>query len=255
MQQLIFFYHPYKYGCRIRWYGDCYVKWQGRNQRLSHRRKRFEQKPDVQKRPLKMKKLTIVVTACLLTLAAQTSKANSITYSLDESDQNNTLSSGNWGSVTVSMTSDTTASVTFTAGIGFSLVDSGIADLNANPGATVSDLAAGFSSTGGGNVDGLGSFTVTTKYQNASSPFNTVTYTITDTGAAWGANNAASVLISNGSFLAAAHIYDGSKTFFVGADGQTGSPAPVVPDGGTTIIMLGSAMAGLGIIGRRIRKS
>lgn len=203
-----------------------------------------------------MKKLTIVVTACLLALAAQTSRANSISYNLDDSDVNQTLNPGNWGTVTISMTSDTTATVTFTAAAGYTFVDSGIADLNANPGATVSGLDSGFSSTGAGNVDGLGSFTVTTKYQDASTPFTTVTYTITDTGSSWGVNNAASVLISNGSFLAAAHVYDGSKTFYVGADGQTASETPPpVPDGGTTIILLGSAMAGLGVVGRRFRKS
>lgn len=205
-----------------------------------------------------MTKLTMAVAASIVALAAQTSKANSITYNLDVSDANNTFASGTFGTVTISMSSDTMATVTFTAAAGYGFVDSGIADLNANPGATVSGLAPGYSSTGSGNVDGFGIFSVTTKYQDASTPFATVTYTITDTGAAWGINNAAAVLISNGSYLAAAHVFQGSiaNTFFVGADGQTGSQEPPpVPDGGTTVVMLGSALAGLGIVGRRFRKS
>jgi hypothetical protein len=146
-------------------------------------------------------------------------------------------------------------------------------DLNTSAAATVNTISFVFSQagqtggfqtpsvtgTGSGNVDGFGSFTNTVDFFNgADHSFNSVTFTLTKTSGVWGA--ATSVLTANAQgALAAAHIFvftdpanlsNGAQATGFAANGGSVN----VPDGGTTVMLLGTALGALGMA-RRFLKS
>ncbi len=176
---------------------------------------------------------------------------------------------GPYGSVTITLgAGGTTANVLFTAaatapaGSGYYFVDSDIADLNLASAATVSLLTfksgattvtPGSTSVGSGSVDGFGTFSLTISAPgvNNVNQIDFISFTLTKNSGTWA--DAAAVLTGNDQGrTVAAHLYDsainynGGNTGFV-SDGGT----PSVPDGGTTLALLGSALAGLGLIRRK----
>jgi hypothetical protein len=171
-----------------------------------------------------------------------TSRADIATYDLQ-----------GFANVSVNLTNSTTAIVTFTATGTNLLIDSSIADVNVNGTYSVSGLSPSGLTDGGAqnSVDHQGTFNQTFNLQGGTGKgVTTVSFTLTATGTnSWA--TAASVLTSTGNGLGnvvAAHISDIGlgTTFFVG--NFTGVPLP------PAVLLFGTALAGLGILGRRRKK-
>ena len=172
-------------------------------------------------------------------------------------------------SATVIFTSAQNATNTYLMG------DGGSAALNVNGSFSVSGLSAsnsfaGFNANtpvfgGAGNEDGFGSFNLSVNMgQGYPDSATTISFTVTNTsGTAWtgittGGNNKM-LTANNKGFIVAAHIFVGGNppdagvpalaTGFAG-NGDTGTP---VPDGGTTVMLLGAALGALGMARRFIK--
>jgi len=180
---------------------------------------------------------------------------------------------GPFGTVSINLTSSTTATVTFTSntvnGNIYLFGGAQALDLNVNAttftatnfsfansgtGFTPAALANG-NPIGSGTVDGFGSFNLTVDlFDGFTHTVDTATFTLTNTSGTWA--SAADVLTNNAKgFDAAAHVFVTSSpanasnsaiiTGFVG-EGPQGN----VPDGGTTVMLLGAALGALGMARR-----
>ena len=207
-----------------------------------------------------MTKLTLAVAASIVALAVQTSRANSVTYNLDLYNQSGFT--GPFGTVTIDLTSSTTANITFTGTSAYSFTDGSSAAVNINASsfsyALISDPF--FKQFTSGSADGYGQFNLEIDQDNSSPSdrASSIQFSVTDTSGNWA--SATDVLALNGTgHDMAAHIYvesTGNNTGFASSDGQINSNSPPpVPDGGSTMIMLGSVMTGLAFMGRKLRKS
>jgi VPDSG-CTERM motif len=169
---------------------------------------------------------------------------------------------GIYGTVTVDSLDVTTqtATITFqanTAG-GFFFVDGNIVDVNLTgnsatlvSGSVIESPTPDFSSVQyNAQVDGFGQFTVVLNNSAANFQESTITFQVTNTsGTLW--TSTSNVLAFNSSgFDAAAHYIDNNhavpNTFFA-AEGTAGH---VVPDGGTTVMLLGIGLSVLGMARR-----
>lgn len=125
----------------------------------------------------------------------------------------------------------------FTAGGPFTVTD------NQSPGAT---------------VDGLGRFNLTVDtFDGFTHSSDTITLTLTKASGTWGL--ASTVLTANAQgFFAASHIFVTSSPANASngalATGFAGNTGGSVPDGGTTVMLLGAALGALGMV-RRYFKS
>src|SRR5207237_4552098 len=158
-------------------------------------------------------------------------------------------STGNFGTVDVSL-SGQTATITFTAGTGFSFGDGSSAAVELN---TDSFTEAFVSESPSNNfkafafdqqVDGFGNFDLAVDQKNFAIHLSSITFTVTNTGTPWATD--ADVLASNSNgFDAAAHVFSDSigKTGFAA---ESGGGNTHVPDGGATAALLGLGLAGLG---------
>jgi len=140
-----------------------------------------------------------------------------------------------------------TATITFTASNGYLFGDGSSVGVNVNASmfsaAIVTDTA--FKQFSSGNVDGLGTFNLTIdNHDGFAQAVSTITFTVTNTsGTGWA--SAADVLAFNGlHFDAEGHIFIiADQTILTGFAGENGAG---VPDGGTTVMLLGM---GLGVLG------
>jgi protein with PEP-CTERM/exosortase system signal len=182
-------------------------------------------------------------------------QVNASSSTLNTFDNNGTFQSGNWGTVTWTL-SGQTATFTFTAGGDAAFfLDGKIADLSINSTSFTVDTSATpgitFPSTGGSTVNGYGDFNLTTTGGAASNHFSTITFSVTNTSATlWATSD--DVLKLNGSgFDAAAHVFSTSlgTTIFVGEIPGGGG----VPDGGTTVMLLGMGLGALGMVRRYLK--
>jgi hypothetical protein len=172
--------------------------------------------------------------------------------------------------VTITLVNSTTATVTFTsntvAGNIYLFGDGHSVDLNVNAttfstsGITGSNAGTGFTPgpytlEGAGNVDGFGAFNLRIKsFDGYSHSADTVTFTLTNISGTWG--SAADVLAFNANgFDAAAHIFvttspanASNSALATGFAGE--GPGGHVPDGGTTVMLLGAALGALGMARR-----
>jgi protein with PEP-CTERM/exosortase system signal len=209
-------------------------------------------------------------------LGFQQAKADSTTYTLGTPNSAISPFPAPYGTVTVTLTSATTANVTFTAGSsgGFSylFVDGSAAAVNVNAGSwTITNLAsttpatggfvaqpAGFPADGGsGTVDGFGVLNQTVNgFDSTDHAMSSISFTLTNTSGTWA--SAASVLIANSQgVLVAAHIVVFASGSVINgtqlATGFVANGGASVPDGGTTVMLLGMAFGALGMVRRFLR--
>jgi len=202
-----------------------------------------------------MKKLKYIapILIALACLGLQHAKADSIDYTLVTSNSPGTLGAGPFGTVHVDLTAGV-ATITFTAQSGYLFVDGGSVAVNVNASAwTIGNFKSNgepVSSDGAGNEDGFGSFNQKVSMQDSSHGASMIRFTLTNTSGTW--LSAANVLAFNAqNWLIAAHIQiqngTGNTGFAAGPGGGT------VPDGGTTVMLLGVALGVLGMARRFLR--
>jgi VPDSG-CTERM motif len=190
----------------------------------------------------------LIAVACL---GLQHAKADTILYTLTTANDSG-LGAGPFGTALVNRTSTTTAQITFTAAPGYLFVDGGSVAVNVNANAwTIGSFTSNgdpVSDDGAGNEDGFGSFNQKVSMQNSSNGASIISFVLTIGSGTWA--SAANVLTFNGNhWLVAAHIQipTGLTGFAGGPNGGT------VPDGGTTVMLLGAALGALGMARRFLR--
>jgi hypothetical protein len=176
---------------------------------------------------------------------------------------------GPYGTVTITLVNSTTATVTFTsntvAGNIYLFGDGSSVALNVNAttfsvsGISGSNAGTGFTPgpytlAGAGNVDGFGSFNLRiNSFDGFTHSSDTITFTLTNTSGTWA--SAADVLAFNADgFDAAAHIFVTTSPANAAngaiVTGFAGEGPGSVPDGGTTVMLLGAALGALGMARR-----
>jgi hypothetical protein len=224
----------------------------------------------------------LAVTICLL-VALTTAVAHGDTFTSTITSGNDAISPypGPYGTVTVDLTSSTTATVTFDSGSsgGFTylFIDTNAADLNVNASTfTATFVSATGPSTGGfaspsfvkfgsGNVDGQGSFNLTTTMFDGTDHASTqIVLDLTNTSGTWA--SAADVLAATG-LDAAAHlvvfnsnsVVNGTQlaTGFAGESGGSGASSGSLPGPEpSSLALIGSGLFGFGaLLRRRLKKS
>ena len=192
----------------------------------------------------------LIAVACL---GLQHAKANQVNYTLTTANDSG-LGTGPFGTVNVNLTNSTTATITFTAASGYLFVDGGSVAVNVNAAANGWTIGNFFSNgnpvsgDGAGNEDGFGSFNQKVSMQNSSNGASIISFVLTNTSGMW--LGAANVLAFNGqNWKVAAHIQiaTGLTGFAAGPSGGS------VPDGGTTVMLLGAALGALGMARRFLR--
>jgi len=178
---------------------------------------------------------------------------------------------GPYGTVSINLTSSTTATVTFTsntvAGNTYLFGDGGSVALNVNATTfSTSNIVGTNAGTGftpgpivqgaAGQEDGFGSFNLTlNSFDGFTHSSDTISFILTNTSGTWA--SAADVLVNNANgFDAAAHIFVTSAPANASnsalATGFVGEGTGVVPDGGTTVMLLGVALGALGMARRYV---
>jgi hypothetical protein len=194
----------------------------------------------------------LIAVACL---GLQHAKADTIDYTLVTSNSSGTLGTGPFGTAQVDRTSSTMATITFTAASEYLFVDGGSVAVNVNANAwTIGSFTSNgepVSDDGAGNEDGFGSFNQKVSMKDSSNGASIISFVLTNTSGTWA--TAGTVLTGNGTlqdWLIAAHIQIQDGTGNTGF--AAGPGAPGVPDGGTTVMLLGLALAALGMARRYI---
>jgi hypothetical protein len=192
----------------------------------------------------------LIAVACL---GFQQARADFVDYTLTTTNSPGTLGSGPFGTVHVDLTGGV-ATITFTAASGYLFVDGGAVAVNVNASSwTIGNFFSNgnpVSADGSGNEDGFGVFNQKVSQQNSSNGASIISFTLTNGSGTWA--SAANVLAFNGNnWLVAAHIQiqdgTGNTGFAAGPNGGS------VPDGGTTVMLLGAALGALGMVRRFLR--
>jgi len=207
-------------------------------------------------------------------LGLQQAKAvviDSVSYTLSTGNTGINGYTGPYATATVDLNSDGTATITFTSltnsGNIYLMGDGGSAAVNVNATTftvgtiTGTNSGTGFTpgpySTSSGNSDGFGSFNLSIdSFDGFTSSADTISFTLTNTSGTW--SSASQVLIANASgALVAAHIFvtaspaDASAGAL--ATGYAANGGATVPDGGTTVMLLGAALGALGMARRYLK--
>jgi hypothetical protein len=189
-------------------------------------------------------------------LIAPPASADIITSSLTVSD--GTLGPGPFGTVQINRTSSTMAMITYTTASGFTFGDGSAIDANVNAASfSVSGATANCTSCtltvvnppGTSNVDGLGTFNLTTTVGNFSptSDFTVGSFTVTDLSGTWASASQVLAFNSGGGNCplgcdAGAHARNetSGNTAFVGET----VPAPVIGHGLFVLLAVGGVLFG-----------
>jgi hypothetical protein len=217
-----------------------------------------------------MNKIKYIAAVLMAIVGMGLQQADAFTSQLNQGNDAISGFTGPYGTVTITLVNSTTATVTFTsntvAGNIYLFGDGNSVALNVNAstfsvsGITGSNAGTGFTpgpytSIGAGNVDGFGAFNLRIRsFDGYTHTSDTITFTVTNTSGTWGSDADVLAFNSDG-FDAAAHIFvttspaDASNsalaTGFAG-EGRNGQ----VPDGGTTVMLLGAALGALGMARR-----
>lgn len=188
---------------------------------------------------------------CAIAFAIQPAKG--IQYTLTSPNSDLTGYPGPYGTVDVQL-SGNTATITFTSLNGFLFGDGSSVGVNVNgtflnPTIISDGSPSQFKDWASSPppVDGRGDFSLILDNQNFSNPLSMISFSITGT---W-ADDASVLSLNNLGFVAEAHVQapnSGGVTGYVGATSQ------VVPDGGSTVALLGCGLAGIGMVSRKFRK-
>jgi hypothetical protein len=222
-------------------------------------------------------KYIVPVLIAIACLSLQQVKADT-TYTLSQGNTGlNPPFTGPYATATVHLVNSTTATVTFTSltqtisgttyiylfGDGSSVA----VNVNANSwtlsGISGSNSGTGFtpgpySNGGSGTVDGFGVLNQTiNSFDGFTHSSNLITFTLTNTSGTWASSD--SVLTANAQgTIVGAHIF--VTTFPANAKngaivtGFAANGGAQVPDGGTTVMLLGAALGALGIARRFLRR-
>ena len=203
--------------------------------------------------------------AVLALFSAWSLRADTISYNLTVPNSAISGYTGPYGTVLVNRTDSTHATISFSsttvAGFTFLFGGQGVAAVNVNATSWTigsmsgSNAGSGFTpgplSDGGANTeDGFGTFNQTIdSFDGYTHSFSTLSFILTDTSGSWG--SAADVLRG-----VAAHIFvtatpanasNGALATGYAANGVG------VPDGGSTVALLGLGLAGIGMLSRKFR--
>jgi hypothetical protein len=206
---------------------------------------------------------------CVAALLISATSASAITYTLNQINIGGFT--GPFGTANVSLVNSTHATITFTSnvvgGVMYLFGDGGSVAVNVNATSwTLSGVAGSnsgtgfspgpFSNGGAGNEDGWGSFNQTINsmggYTRSS---DMISFNLTNLSGIW--SSASDILAANASgHFIAAHIFPASYPADAHHDTYTGltgfATDGAVPDGGMTVMLLGSALAGLAILRRLV---
>ena len=166
-------------------------------------------------------------------------------------------STGNFGTVDVSL-SGQTATITFTAGAGFFFGDGSSAAVELNTDSFTEAFVSESPSNNfkafafDQNVDGFGSFDLALDQKNFAVHLTSITFTVTNTGTAW-ASDADVLAVNANGFDAAAHVFSTSSGL-TGFAAESGGGNTHIPDSGATAMLLGGALAGLGVMRRYLKR-
>jgi len=202
-------------------------------------------------------------------------KADVFNFNLNSGNTAISGFAGPYANVNINLTSSTTATITFTSltnsGNIYLMGDGSSVALNVNAatftvgtitgtnGGTGFTPGAWTANFGSQQVDGWGHFNFTIDSDDGyTHTSDQITFTLTRTSGTWA--NAASVLFLNdGGQLAASHIFpalypaDANNNFYNNMTGYAAGNGSNVPDGGTTVMLLGTALGALGMARRFLR--
>ena len=216
-----------------------------------------------------MNKLKYIAAVLIAIAGMGLQQADAFTSLLNQGNSAISGFTGPYGTVTVTLVNSTTATITFTsntvAGNIYLFGDGGSVALNVNAttfavsGITGSNAGTGFTPGGwtqgaAGNEDGFGSFNLRiSSFDGFTHSSDTISFTVTNISGTWASD--ADVLAFNADgFDAAAHIFvttsPANASNSALATGFAGEGAGVVPDGGTTVMLLGVALGALGMARR-----
>jgi hypothetical protein len=212
------------------------------------------------------------IAAVLIAIAGfglQQAKADVFVSSLNQGNPAISGYTGPYGTVTITTNGTNTATVTFTSNTNSGNIylfgDGGSVALNVSVSTfTVSNITGtnagtgftpgGYTFAGAGQEDGFGQFNLTiNSFDGFTHSSDSISFTLTNTAGNWG--SAASVLAFNAQgFDAAAHIFvtalPANASNSALATGFAGEGTGTVPDGGTTVMLLGAALGALGMARR-----
>ena len=227
-----------------------------------------------------MKKIKYIAAVLTAVAGLGLQHADAIQYTLSSGNPalTNAGFTGPYATVNVNLVNSTTATVTFnslTQTIGgntyvYLMADGSSGAVNVKAGSwTISGITGsnsypGFNSPqltngGSGNVDGFGVMNQTVNnFDGFSYAMTTLSFTLTRLSGTWA--NASQVLIANlQGVFAAAHIFVAQlingQLVNVNVTGYAANGGAQVPDGGTTVMLLGMALAALGMARRYVSSS
>jgi hypothetical protein len=220
---------------------------------------------------IEAKSIVVIACAALMVFTVQPAKADSITFNLSNGNSAISGFTGPYASVLVNRTSTTTATITFTSltnsGNIYLFGATGCVAVNVNATAftlgaiTGSNGGTGFTSGpysdgGSGNEDGFGSFNQTIdSFDGFTHSADSISLALTDVLGTWASASDVLAANSNG-FLAAAHIFvtespaNASNTAL--ATGYAANGPGTVPDGGSTVLLLGAALSAIGLVRHKL---